>query len=172
MTKIENNRYKNDAGTGTVEGTSTSWCSLVPRVSLLPAKSIIIFWREEKRSWERGCGWWWNPVSKTGLRPSRVLVPKLLSNMTYPHCAMRAWKHVSTRAVSWLDNKNRKLFECFNEDLPKTAFFPPTEHKWTHLWRMNGSTGMFCILTCSSMLLIQVSSVPALQANKACTVSV
>ena len=30
---------------------------------------------------------------------------------------------------------------------------------------------MFCILTWSSMLVIQLSSVPALQAIKACTVS-
>ena len=42
----------------------------------------------------------------------------------------------------------------------------------SHLCRRYGNTGMLCILTCSSMLLIQVSSVPALQAIKACTVSV
>ena len=35
----------------------------------------------------------------------------------------------STRAVSWLDNNNRKLFECFNEDLPKTALVPATEYR-------------------------------------------
>ena len=34
---------------------------------------------------------------------------------------------VSARASFCLDNKNRKLLEFFNEDLPKTAAVPPTD---------------------------------------------
>ena len=30
---------------------------------------------------------------------------------------------VSVHAVSWLDNKNPELFDCFNEDLPKRHLF-------------------------------------------------
>ena len=36
------------------------------------------------------------------------------------------WVLVSAHASFWLDNKGQKLFECFNEDLPKTALVPPT----------------------------------------------
>ena len=42
---------------------------------------------------------------------------------------------MSVRVVSGLDNNNRKLFECFDEDLPKTAFVPTTalsEHTINH----------------------------------------
>ena len=34
---------------------------------------------------------------------------------------------VSVRASFWLDKKIQKLFECFNEYLPKTALIPPTD---------------------------------------------
>ncbi len=33
---------------------------------------------------------------------------------------------VSARARFWLDEIIWKLFECFNEDLPKLALIPPT----------------------------------------------
>ena len=118
-----------------------SCCIFVP--NLIPMFVVILF-----------CFYWNHSVgggtstSRTRLRDGTELSPrfsslrawsqakvfflKLLSNMTYPHCAMLVWQFseyswVRAHAVFWLDNNNnRKLFQCFNEDLPKTALVFPT----------------------------------------------
>ena len=67
-------------------------------------------------------------ISSLRLSLSAVFVLKLLSNMTYILIA-QCWRDnflVSARTSFWLDNKNGKLFDCFNEDLLKTALFPST----------------------------------------------
>ena len=70
-----------------------------------------------------------SPTSFPGSRELAVFVPTLLSNITY-HCGVLS----SARAIRWLDNKNRKLYEYFHDVSPQTALDPPD---WTHFYSVN-----------------------------------
>ena len=74
---------------------------------------------------------------------------KLLSNMTYPYCAMLVRLLFGVLVSSfWLDNKNWKLFDFFKEDLPKPALLSP--RLGCYFWNLL-TTWSFTTTFCSSL---------------------